>query len=958
MQRLIDFDLFANHNNFCKLKLDTHKLIQYIQNIYLSQISGSDMNIDWTNFRKDNLLSAKSELLGNITNPKIEWRDTLGGFVRDMYPVRNIDGSKDILFAAGGRIVRKNLAGDTLWSSVPKGLEGISFICDLDNDGVQEVGATNGRELFVFSSISGELLFSHYFGPPQSSSGAYSMIIPHNFDKKQNFYKVLLGLWSSRLVLVFDFSGGVKNGRLQHTIDCKDGFHPTVVAADIDNCGKDEIIVTKRGAIYYIDCDTGKVKKSIDWISGGERRRNYGLFQIADVNKDGNLECIVASSLITRHLSMIENDGRGNLSVKWDRFIEHIYPTDTTEVRHTYNSLNDVDGDGYPELVLSLYNTRNDKKWYTEIINPLTGEIKYEFPDTFIWGVQDTNGDGVYEIFASHETTRITKKYSETFILNFVNGKFKKMNSCPDSKFATRFVNSKSDLSIFRLEFLPDEIWTVNTKEGKGYLTMEDSGDGIDIFINYIHKTKSQKIKFENTNFVNIALVDDLDNDSIDEIVICDNMGEVRVMQIIGRIISKFEASTSLPFGLFGQNKPALTAVAFHNSENRTRCFTIPALLNQIYSYKFNSGTGMPEKYSSRAGVGKRGWSCNQQLGYVTKHNGELLTISASSKYDYSVLEIFNSGGKLIKQFEFKDFPAPDYNNRLGLYEWLLIDDKILLVSLYKSYSMNSEETFAFDFESGKQLWHRKEVGEGDFGRGFGAYGFTSYKKDENGRIHVFFLAKDTFCHFDALTGEFIKPPLVLLNFTEKVLKEKGIYDVSDESLATYTDPFSAYGSVTIADINNDGKDELLFFGCFNALGALDMDHNLIWWHNTSLSDLCMRYPGLCDIDNDGELEIGVGHINGDFICYSAKDGKEKWRFNLKGIASDIASCDIDGDGFYEFVFGTSDGRLLALGDKGKIKFEMKFDSSVGSPVITDLDGDGKAEILFVTGDGYINWLK
>jgi hypothetical protein len=916
------------------------------------------MNNDWTNFRKDHLLSARSGLKGSIIKPEIRWKEFLGGYIRDMYTVKNNDGTKDIIFAAGGRIVRKNLLGNTVWNSIPKSIEGISFICDLDADGIEEIAASNGRELFIFSSANGELLFSHYFGPPQSSGAAYSMIIPHNFEKEKNYYKVLVGLWSSRELLVFDFSKGTKNGKLQHIVDVKDGFHPTIVAADIDNCGKDEIIVTKRGAIYYIDCDTGKVKKYIEWISGGERRRNYGFFQIADINHDGNLECVVASSQVTRHLSMIGNDGKGNLSVEWDKFIEHIYPTDTTEVRHVFNSLNDVDGDGYPELVLSLFNTRNDNKWYTEIINPINGEIKYEFPDTFIWGLQDTDNDGIYEIYASKETSRITKKYSETFVLSFCDGKFIKSNSRHNSKFATRFINSKSDLSIFRLEFLADEIWTINTKEGKRYITIEDSGNGLELSINYLNKTTSDKITLHNNEFVNIALVEDLNNDGIDELILCDNIGSVLIMQPDGRIISRFEASNSLSVGLFGQNKPAQTAVAFTISNDESRYFTIPSLFNCINTYEINPGLKVPDKHNVLPGIGKRGWNCNQQLGYVTKVNEEAIIMCASATADHSILEIHDKNGNLIKQFDFKDFPAPNVKNRLGLYEWMLIDEKILLVSLYKSYSMNSEETFAFDYESEKQLWHRKEIGEGEWGRGFGAYGFTSYKKDENGRIHVFFLAKDTFCHFDALTGEFIKPPLLLKDLTEIVLRDKGIYDVSDVSLSTYTDPFSAYGSITIADINNDGKDELLFFGCFNAIGAMDMDHNVLWWKNTPLSDLCMRYPGLCDIDNDGELEIGVGHINGDFICYSAKNGKEKWRFNLGSIASDIACCDIDGDGFEEFVFGTADGRLIALGNNGKMKFEKQFDTSVGSPVIADLDGDGKAEILVVTGDAFINWIK
>ncbi|HEY9187705.1 MAG TPA: hypothetical protein VIR55_07350 [Ignavibacteria bacterium] len=916
------------------------------------------MKKDWTNFRKDNFLSAKSELLGGFKNPEVVWSDNIGGYVRDLFTIKNSDGTKDIIFAAGGRIIRKNYLGQSLWQSSPKGVEGISFIIDIDNDGIEEIGATNGRELFIYSSLTGELLFSHYFGPPLSSGALYSMIIAHNFDKKNNFFKVLVGLWSSRYVLVFDFKNGSRNGYLQHKIDVKDGFHPTVLATDIDNCGKDEIIVTKRGAIYFIDSETGEVKKSIDWISGGERRRNYGFFQIADVNKDGKPECVVASSLVTRHISMIEVDNEGNMNIKWDRFIEHIYPTDTTEVRHCFSSLKDVDGDGFEELVLSIFNSKKDNKWYTEIINPVSGEIKYSFENVYIWGLHDIDNDGIYEIFASTETKRTTDKYSTTFILKYENGVFNKKCINNNTKFATRFINSKNDLSIFRLEFLPDDIFTIKTSNGLAFPLIEFQDKKTLITLNFLNGVKSIILNKEFEKDIHISLIDDLDNDGFDEIVFSDALGYSYILKLDGNIIAKFEASTSLPTGMFGQNKPAFTPITYYDEEQKNSYFLIPNLYNNISIYKFEHNLKQPIKFKEIDNIGKRGWNCNQGLGYVAQYKSKKYLFLASAKADHSVLQVLDLNGNLFKEFHFDDFPPPKYNNRIGLYEWLLIDEKILLASLYKSYSMNSEETFAFDFETGKQLWHIKEVGEGDYGRGFGAYGFTSYYKDSEGRLHTFFLAKDTFCHFDAHSGEFIKPPQVITFITEKVLKEKGIYSISDEDLATWTDPFSAYGSIAIEDINNDNEKELLFIGCFNAIGALDMNHNVIWWDNAPLSDLCMRYPGICDIDNDGELEIGVGHINGKFVCYSAKTGKEKWSFNLDSVTSDIVCSDIDGDGYYEFIFGTSDGRLLALGNNAKIKFELKFDSSVGSPIIADIDNDNKSEIIVLTGDSKICWVK
>jgi outer membrane protein assembly factor BamB len=119
-----------------------------------------------------------------------------------------------------------------------------------------------------------------------------------------------------------------------------------------------------------------------------------------------------------------------------------------------------------------------------------------------------------------------------------------------------------------------------------------------------------------------------------------------------------------------------------------------------------------------------------------------------------------------------------------------------------------------------------------------------------------------------------------------------------------------------------------------------------------------LRLPGLADLSGDGRLSIGVCHSNGIFECCDAATGSELWSLDLGSTTSDIVSGDIDGDGKEEFITGTTDGHLIAIGldasGQGVIRWSLELGFALGSPVVADADGDGKAEILVVTGDGML----
>lgn len=107
----------------------------------------------------------------------------------------------------------------------------------------------------------------------------------------------------------------------------------------------------------------------------------------------------------------------------------------------------------------------------------------------------------------------------------------------------------------------------------------------------------------------------------------------------------------------------------------------------------------------------------------------------------------------------------------------------------------------------------------------------------------------------------------------------------------------------------------------------------------------------------DGEWLMGFGRQNGKFACVNVGDGSLRWELDLGATCSDTLTLDVDGDGSFEFVVGTSHGDLVAIGDGGDAPREVwraSLPGAVGNPIAADVDGDGASEIVVPVADGSV----
>ncbi len=162
----------------------------------------------------------------------------------------------------------------------------------------------------------------------------------------------------------------------------------------------------------------------------------------------------------------------------------------------------------------------------------------------------------------------------------------------------------------------------------------------------------------------------------------------------------------------------------------------------------------------------------------------------------------------------------------------------------------------------------------------------------------------------------------------------------------------------TLADIDNDGVDEILY-GIWNTLYALKGDGSVLW--EKPVSGTILLPPTVVDLDGDGTLEIvlntgGVPNAGRVYLMDNLGNDFAGWPLNFDNhwMINAPAVADLDGDGTLDIItgerVGSAQGFVHAVKMDGtpiNANWPVEVAATPAfTPSIADMDNDGSLDVV------------
>jgi hypothetical protein len=906
----------------------------------VARCAASDVVADWPTPRHDTHLTARQPRHGAIRSaPTILTRTPVAPGAARLRPFATIpDGQPDRALAlTHGALRCYDLAGRLRWKSHPPGLnfDSITAIEDLDGDGRVEIALMAGRPtsplgaallldaatgrirwrydvepmsyswyFFADSYLPAELALSRLKGGApagtrtcgSSPRGKQLIVLEHAYPPDpRNGY-----------IVMFEFPapGKPPAQRWRYDFDHYTCF-PSLLRADLDGDGVQEICVETHSRMWVLDALTGAVKQFIEWDVSPANVRSYGLVRFQDLNRDGRPDFLCIANFAQHH-EVLLND-RGKLKLAWAHGWDNSVTTSKIATAYPPQPVADVDGDGRLEIVLSMFNSEAEPRWMIRIYDAVTGELKARVADHIAVALADVDGDSGAEILAdaSRDPTRVEVMGAALF--KIVGGQpqllwredgvkaveslprgWRKRHAAPPAGGAP----PAGALLVTR----GDQMQVLTFSDGRAALEPYTAAPAP-------ARPDTSRVKAPDGEITPPPLINDLDGGGKPE------------------IIHTWQGKTTI---YHWDRKRGFAAIRELTSSGD------PALADL-------DGDGKTEIIVADAGP--------DRLPTIRALRPDGTALWESRLPPPNRAGLPHGRAVYLQVGRFTGKATPDV--------YALIGTPIV-------------RSVVLDGATGKLAWEKSEFPDIERYYGPTVNLAAVHDVDGDGADDLVFTNPDYYCVASGRSGDMIVGPIIPQKIFNQ--PSQGLYSLPAILADTEPAPAAASSAqAALAKSARSHPavaaqaSRLLVVLCDGHyfLGAIGLRAEPRWYQLPEVGAARSAAEGFARLP-DGEWIIGFGRQNGNFACLDAATGRLRWELPIDASAGDVVACDINGDGVDEFIFGDSHGCLRAVADRGGkpiVVWKVALRAAGGSPVIADLDGDGALEIIVPTADGNLTVL-
>jgi hypothetical protein len=914
---------------------------------------------DWPMYRHDPALTAVSPLRGGFAEaPEVAWSLDLGApkVLAERVVVRDVtgEGHDHFLTLSADTVTCRDSRGRVLWK-----------LTDFLNANVVDVRdfAGNGSRGILLTSFSAGRLDT-YMIPGRTGRAIHLWHDENNFGGQTRIGQLLPGVAGVQIaaaasgatppdtqgghVRLVSFEKGLDRPHFSVRQHVTGVFYaPLILFADLRGDGNQQMVVISHEQIWAFDPRTGK--QSFYAPYSPSIRTYYATVAAIKLQPKDTCPALVMINPHLPGLKAVNQDGKTFARELWKVVVggkEDQYQKSVTIAPAGPGLVYDLENDGCYQVLASIKNEHGDGKSHLVVFDARTGKRLADLPDAEVLAVDDLDGDGRPEI--------LLRRGKVLLITRWRAGDFQSIWQEADVVPILRPLPSEGDVRLAWPGGLPPRgnvtVWRENAHSSRFLLRFPEGVRSCRLGAQGLAKGK---VLTQHEALGNLPAPE-----KSSERVVWD--GSKLSTLLDGREVYRY-VPPSLPTYL--APPPLVVDLA-----GRRRILVRDASGNFLQV----SPTGQRERvfldhpYETTqilvdaAGAGPLvcdmdGDGANDVVATVTDVQGRPACV------------ILDGQGKEKRRFE---LPAgmtslsrgPTGRLGPGRGRWIL-----LRMSGKGPDHADRQIVVAYDGRTGKQLWVRDHYGQ-------------------YGKNPVVFVP-----HFPSAVldydGDGADDWVVCSENFYGIISVKDNRDLVGPVVLSDALPghWTAYTFPSLASPRGNSQPVVFHHNAYSLALITDLKGTPLW-HYGLTRDTAGTWGQFVDVDGDGQREVLHAQPDGLLRCFpfrspvrcptcpadaplaKSKEVSERWQLNLGRPISRMIAADLKGDGRMAVLFGSSDGRLHALGEReGKPRelWPVALSSRVGEPVLADLDaradgdpGRGPLSILVTTEDGRLYCLK